>query len=174
MSRLQTRLPRDAGANTAVGGKRRHKGYHNRWQRSYSLSRQSTGQQSEFSGRLKEINSPSGQAKLLQLAPSFSSHKLTLQPTKSISAAAFDVGLVVLSISDPGKHLVRENIPAQGCNLSLDFGDYAKWKKYCAAFISNVIIAQRCVSSDGRAPFVFVYAVGSHSQLKHLRKETSS
>lgn len=95
------------------------------------------GQQSRISkDGTHEINSPSGQAKLLQLAPSFASHKLALQSTKGISAAAFDVGLVVLGISDPGKHLVREDIPAQGCNFSLDFGNYAKRKKHCAVFIS--------------------------------------
>lgn len=81
-----------------------------------------------------EINSPSGQAKLLQLAPSFASHKLALQSAKGIAAAAFDVGLVVLGISDPGKHLIREDIPAQGGNFSLNFGNYAKRKKHCAAF----------------------------------------
>lgn len=65
------------------------------------------GQQSEVSkDGIHEINSPSGQAKLLQLAPSFASHKLALQSTKGISAAAFDVGLVALGIRDPAKHLI--------------------------------------------------------------------
>lgn len=55
----------------------------------------------------------------------------------------------MLSISDPGEHLVRENFPTQGWNFIFNFSNYTKWDKHYTVFISNEVIAQKCVSNDG-------------------------